>query len=996
MYKFKTIDYRLSNQEYIFSLLSMQDEDKYDFIYVPYSEFPALLMLDYVLATNPHEFNAELFKYFHEVGKSEKYSRKDILIISKDLADRDSIVNKFGVFIKDAHLSQIQEQIKSGRKQVADGGKILDLTASSGRYREVDILHDILGINEEREIVFSNIYSFLRDNKELANLSNVMYLSNRIDENKGKLLDGKIFEKEILLGSLIYPIEAYRLRYNYGVVHNSMDMVGEDRVSEITELEELKREECIRVVPHKDIPARALNQFEGLLSKLDTYSRDFLRIDVTSAIEGYREYILRGEINYYILAERLSYISTWSDTDYILALRINELGSTIVDFQRDFESFHDAELGIVNLYNRDELYTDVIATCEGVRYCEWGGYLDDLELLFEKKIKGDLIAIKDVGREGVGEGYLSTLTIFDKEEIKDVILENIISSSGETEKIAELNYTSFSETDVEHEVELVYMASSDLLHDRYGAILIHEVATKYVLDEVAMESILYGIKESMGAGTITIIRTSEREKGYDSRLLENFYIGDRFKEHLSILISDVLADKEKDVELEFNSLVDKEKDTLLISDDRYSREFLSLGHLWYDTNYIIERHGEGVLEFVFTSTKELGYDAVIDLMNLCGGHGENRQVYTLRESFISTREVGGKGLSFDLMLSSSDSFREGKCEFLINAVKPRKKLIKSWLDKFERGGKKDLALDFYKKGIKDSTKDLERFYIDIAERYIRKDLEIFDSLEGGEIKRINKLDRDISTKDANIPITKLVDKDTTIVDGLIYRVEPLLKFNLEDYDYEKDGFIDYDTRYSEKFKNAFIEEQVASQGLMYDYSDILKEGMEVEHWEVGYAIPEDYDPLDPFNPYYPWAEERNKHSIVQEEEWEEIQGEWELDKGNAAIIAKEGGGLLTTKQAYGDFKFKFRTQLGYMPDCRTGFIFRYDDINNYYKFTLSSGNNPIDLIQVIDGRERRIASPIAPFFMDGGSWHTVDISLVEDRLVIYVDGRLQYDLVLES
>jgi len=34
--------------------------------------------------------------------------------------------------------------------------------------------------------------------------------------------------------------------------------------------------------------------------------------------------------------------------------------------------------------------------------------------------------------------------------------------------------------------------------------------------------------------------------------------------------------------------------------------------------------------------------------------------------------------------------------------------------------------------------------------------------------------------------------------------------------------------------------------------------------------------------------------------------------------------------------------------------------------------------------------------MDGGSWHVIDISLTEDRLVIYVDGRLQYDLILES
>lgn len=40
--------------------------------------------------------------------------------------------------------------------------------------------------------------------------------------------------------------------------------------------------------------------------------------------------------------------------------------------------------------------------------------------------------------------------------------------------------------------------------------------------------------------------------------------------------------------------------------------------------------------------------------------------------------------------------------------------------------------------------------------------------------------------------------------------------------------------------------------------------------------------------------------------------------------------------------------------------------------------------------------PIAPFYMSGGSWHNIDISHLEDRLTVYVDGRLQYDLVLES
>jgi len=1002
----------------------MLEEGKYDFVYIPYSEFPALLMLDYILATNPHEFNADIFDYFKEAGKTERFGHEDILIISEDLVDRRGIVSKLGFSIKDVHLTQIQEQIRSGRKQGANGGRVLDLTVSDDSYKDIDILENIFGINKEVEIVVSDILSFSRYNEESSNLLDAIYLGDRHNEDKGILIDGRVFEKEAVLNSLIHPLEATRVEYTYGVLLDIVDMVGEDRVGEVGEIVDFTKETYIGLIPYENILADTINQFEGLIVELDTYIRDYIKVDVTSIIDGPKEDVLQGHLSYYTLADRFPYINIENNDYYILAVRENELGGAIVDVEGDFEKSYSIEISTIDNYTRPKPKAEIYTTFEGVGIYEVEGYLNDPGLLFENKVEVDLVFTIGAGREGKEYGHLEIITPFHKDDVKEVVLRNVVVSKGETEKEVEISYLNVSESDIAHEVDLVYPLYSSLVQDRYGVRLTYDKASKDTLDRVILESALYGTKESMGTGVLETTYISVRDGGYGSNLItsilssfnneretifEDFYIGNRQSFVKSILIPDLLSDKDRDVVLEFSSLVDKEKDVTLIEDEEFTRELPVSGHLWFIENLNRDQHGEGILEFLLNSTKELGYDAVTDLVSYYGDYGEDRQVYILLDSLIGSREVDGKGVEFDLVFSTSDNLREGKYEYLIEAAKPRKKLIKSWLDEFGRDGDKDLTLDFYARGVRDGSRDLERYYMNAANRYLRKDLEVYDSLDGGQIERRNKLDRDTLIEDAIVPITKLLDKDTTVVDGDVYRLNPLLKFNLDEYDYEKEAVVEHDEyfekfkeavveydEYFEKFKEAFIEEQKAGQSLMYDYSDILEEGMDVEHWGVGYAIPEDYDPLDPFNPYYPWAEERNDYSLVQAEEWEQVQGDWELDKSNATIKVNEGGGMLVTKKHYGDFKFKFRAQLGYMPDCRTGFIFRYDDINNYYKFTLSSGNTPFELVQVIDGRERKIATPIAPFFMDGGSRHIVDISLVEDRLTIYVDGRLQYDLILES
>lgn len=1044
MYKFKAIDYRLSRQEYIFSLISMLDENNYDFVYIPYAEYPALLMLDYILATNPHEFNADLFNYFQEAGKSERFGNKDILIISEDLVDRDGVINKLGISVKDTYRSQMLEQINLGRKQIVDKGFILDINTGEGRHRSGSISRQGgQGASVIREMVFDSIRSFTRENEALAAILDVDRLDYRQNELEGDLLTSKILSREILSGELASLIQARRVDFNIGVIHDITDMEIEYRGGKLAGIVGYSRKNTFEAIPHENILAETINQHEGLISELSLYTRDYLFIDFIPTIEGTRKDFFLGSINDYTLGERVSYIKGEIVNDYILSSRVLELDGYVNDDLADFDK---------------NLYTDIVNPLSGVRSYEWQGFIDDIES-FDKENSLDLISIEIADREGGGEGYIDTPIFSNKEIDQDVVLEGGLTGSS-IEKIANIESFYYSESEVERGVKLVDNIFSDLILGKTVVMLTHEYADKSTLEEVVLESAvladkelgygavvdlstLYGDYEGSGIGIIHYTSTSLKEIDDTGKLLldvlgdigkegikddfyirainegeritrlETFHLGDGDRDRISILVPDVFTDKEKD----FYYYTDTKE---------FVRELSSIGYISYSTDftkglkdtdtvasisYTRELQDTGILENITLTDKELGHEVVIDLVALYGDYGDDKYIYLMTDSFRGIRDEKTGELIIDVTIAEFDTGREGEIESPVYATVPKKKLLKSWLDGLERDGKKELTLEFYIDSLRDGGKDLEKIYADISERDTKKDLEkyyldtskrditsdlkIYDELADGVIKRVNKLDKGLSIIDSSTPITERMNKDTTLIDGLRYNIEPMLKSDLSSYDYEKEAVVEYD-EYFEKFKEAFIEEQVAGQSLMYDYSDILEEGMNVEHWEVGYAIPEDYDPLDPFNPYYPWAEERNSHSIVQEEEWEQVQGEWELDRGNAEIEAKEGGGLLVTKKTYGDFKFRFRTQIGYLPDSRTGFIFRYDDINNYYKFTISSGNNPFELIQVIDGRERKIASPIAPFFMDGGSWHVIDISLIEDRLVIYVDGRLQYDLILES
>ncbi len=198
----------------------------------------------------------------------------------------------------------------------------------------------------------------------------------------------------------------------------------------------------------------------------------------------------------------------------------------------------------------------------------------------------------------------------------------------------------------------------------------------------------------------------------------------------------------------------------------------------------------------------------------------------------------------------------------------------------------------------------------------------------------------------------------------------------------------------DKSKGASIDEASKGKGLLYDYSNILEEGMLVDKWKVGYAIPENYDPKDPFNSYYPWAEEYTAHGMIQGREWIG-EGEWVIDKENINISINNNGFVLSDNK-FTNFKFTFDVTISENPNHRSGTIFNYIDENNYYKFTISSSAVvPFELIRVYRGVKYKLAIPMYPVILNPLVKHSISISLTDNRLVIYVNDHIQYDLVLE-
>lgn len=200
-----------------------------------------------------------------------------------------------------------------------------------------------------------------------------------------------------------------------------------------------------------------------------------------------------------------------------------------------------------------------------------------------------------------------------------------------------------------------------------------------------------------------------------------------------------------------------------------------------------------------------------------------------------------------------------------------------------------------------------------------------------------------------------------------------------------------------------------AQGLVFDYSDnLLDRGMNPEDWEGGFGVPEEYDPHDAFNVYYPYSKEMDALELVQSDEWLPFGGgQWKRDellgKFYSESAISEMNGWYRNNFLGEQYKFSvdFKVDGSEKRDEGVGIIFKMKDIHNYWMFMISGGDSanmldmrtPMQLYQVVGGRQELVGSPMQPFKWEKDKWYTLSVSVIEGKLQIYTDSKLQYDLM---
>lgn len=1064
-YNFKSIDYRLSNQNFIFKLINIPDEGDYKFKYIPYSELPALLMLDFILATKPSEYNVDVFEYFNStaIRELDRYGDHSLLLLSEGVSKRNAFPTKLGLLSKDINKSELEHIVHHGNLFRENKGGIL-----------VDALGSVLPRKENIIYLLGGELVNARDGDRLEILS-----LNRFFNSKGDVIDSlKLLqrqdESEIDISSLA-PYD-YLARDIDIAQLNSMRLVRDNKAVILSNTRDFDLNKAVEVSSeilsfreYKDKGELApltlgntLNQFGAYINN-SVEGLKFTGVDIVGLDSFYKPNYLKA----YLLPDSLGTLES---------SRLASIESNKLFFSRETNesAYLDVDIG---LYNKIINGTFVSQTVQVNKYSSinltpilsafsrvnmFKASIEEIDTgEIGASTKSDLITSINMNSENTvnidkilygsldNSKYvdLSTINTFNKDSAKDIELHEVFTTSFDTSKGGVLEEVKFSSNEDISSVKLHYSIYGFNSTNRETKLYFGGVGLKEVDRETKLYHNNFGLNISERDTYVQSISFINKEKDVivyfsdnatngterDVNLYYTIY-GLNISDRESYLQHTIFSDKEKDLKLFYTEnakrVVDREThlyNSLLGLNDT-DRESYIQGFIYADIGkdsvlfspYVLMRD---YMERAFIDSPTYSEDSTLRLGNY---HISNLNGESLsREGGVYVYNIiGAKDFYVNVfiprlnIMGDSIENRQGEIEYTVEFFKPRKKLIKSWLNDFERDKSRKLLKHFFTDGERDRSKKLIKdFGIDAIKPYrlnkrillksfveeaCRKNNEnillLLDNSMEGKRETEYKLYGEHFSFEGLRETERGLSKDTTLATKREkYRV--LFKSFQKDFDYEKDADIE-EQIYTDKYKeNPFIARSILGQSLLYDYSDIVDEGMDVEHWDVGYAIPEDYDPQDPFNPYYPWAEERNKHSIVQEEDWENTLGNWDSDKGNA-IIKSQGGkpsnAIMTTKKPYKDFKFKFNTQVGYSPDCRSGFVFNYDDVANYYKITLSSGNKPIELIQVIDGKERLLALPMAPFYMDGGSRHSIDVSYVKDRLVVYVDGRLQYDLVIED
>ena len=195
------------------------------------------------------------------------------------------------------------------------------------------------------------------------------------------------------------------------------------------------------------------------------------------------------------------------------------------------------------------------------------------------------------------------------------------------------------------------------------------------------------------------------------------------------------------------------------------------------------------------------------------------------------------------------------------------------------------------------------------------------------------------------------------------------------------------------------------QGVLHDYNDdLLKEGTDVEYWgdSYGFGVPDDYDPLDPFNNYYPYTSDYTSHELTQKVSWTKTDGfnfkpdtdiiQLDTDKDSIAVADVSGD----------NYKFAVDFCVKGNKDTAVDIVVRYTDKDNYYIFRINGGDRAgtlnmtdnMQLYKVQHGVYSPVGYPMSPHQWKKNTWHRVEVSVMENgtKLLIKVDDRVQYDM----
>lgn len=215
---------------------------------------------------------------------------------------------------------------------------------------------------------------------------------------------------------------------------------------------------------------------------------------------------------------------------------------------------------------------------------------------------------------------------------------------------------------------------------------------------------------------------------------------------------------------------------------------------------------------------------------------------------------------------------------------------------------------------------------------------------------------------------------------------------------------------------ADLIENLQGQGLIYDYKDfptVLEKGMEIEDWDLdlGYGLPENYDPYDPYNLFYPGILDNysvSSLSLQQLEEWKSFGGgNWEVDNehGQLRSVAsnEKPNGYIVDYYNSTDYVFSvnFKVDIDADGNDGVGVVFKYVNEQNYYKFVISGGptngikmgSNFMQLYKIVNGIQQPIGSSMSPDYWDKGEWYNIRVSYIKKHIQIWVNDRLQYDLI---